>query len=238
MKYIVPILTFFLCLNSYSQEKTIIKGFQGLKHQKRITIDINSLPTSKHSFHFLLPCIGRSSIFGMLDSLEPQVQPQDFLTIVFDAKDKENIFDLVKKRVETFSCTVRVIFEKKNLGFWGHGVRNKYANSLKGDFILHCDDDDIYLPNAISTIRKICTDKKKLYIFKIMNHGRETWQIPKIYLRNISTQCGVIPASYNKLGKWAPFHGGDFSFYKELSTKIRHRNIIFIDFLIYKIRPD
>jgi len=234
MKYFVSFFLALLLCNFAIYSKQNVTLIQGINDKKRMTIDLGVLSPSSYSFHFLLPSIGRKSIFRMLDSLEPQLEPQDFVTIVFDAKDVHTTFEDVKKRVESFPCTAQVIFEEKNLGHWGHGIRNKYAHILEGDFVMHCDDDDIYLPHTIEKIRKICLDPTKLYIFKTNYHGRIWWRRPVIRFLNIATPCGVIPNAYNGLGNWKPRRGGDADFYKDVSKRIKPQDTIFVDLIIYK----
>ena len=54
-----------------------------------------------------------------------------------------NNLEKVKKYCdENIRGQISIIYEDKNLGFWGHGIRNKH-NKLKGDFIFHIDDDEI-----------------------------------------------------------------------------------------------
>ena len=57
------------------------------------------------------------------------------------------------------------------------------------------------------------------------------WKDKNIIHTKISTQSGVIPMKFNKDGFWGLRYGGDFDFYKDLSTKF---NMVFIDKLIYR----
>ena len=119
------------------------------------------------SFHILIATIGKNSIFNILSTLKNQLSEIDYLTIVFDNLDKSKNINKIKEFTNAFLCKVNIIMEEKNLGFWGHGIRNKH-NNLEGDFIFHIDDDDILLDNAMNTIRKICKDTRIIYIFKII----------------------------------------------------------------------
>lgn len=232
------VLFFFICSFINILQSHAIALYTGLAAQKREEIILEQLESSRYSFHFLLTTIGRRSILNILQSLEKQVQKQDYLTIVFDAQDIDNVLEKVKEYTAQFKCTVTIIVEEKNLGYWGHGIRNKYAYGLPGDFILHCDDDNAYIANAIAVVRKICQNPAVLYLFKIrISESRFVWKEPKIYYSNIDTACGVIPAQYNHLGRWEYFHGGDAAFYKGISTKIDPQNIVFVDFPIYQWRP-
>jgi len=238
----------------------LVKIYENLYNPQEKTVDINTLPPAHPSLHFLLATIGRNTIFRMLDSLGAQLEPQDYLTIVFDARDDDNVLEKVKLTTSKYPCTVNIIFEEENLGFWGHGIRNKYQD-LPGDFILHCDDDNFYTPDSISVIRKICTDKTKFYSFQVRpiasdmlnkieitsSYKRRRRQIPithdvkKILLpRDTDTGSGVIPAAYNKLTRWEYVYGGDKEFYKKLYDLIDPHKIVLVDFTHYyriKTRP-
>ena len=184
-----------------------------------------------YSFHVLLATIGKSSIFNILKQLKKQLNMNDYLTIVFDGINNSYNAIFVKKFCENFSCKVNIIVEKDNLGFWGHGIRNKY-NYLEGDFIYHIDDDDTLYDDTFNNIRYHCKDLNTIYIFKIMLENKSiVWNEKKIKYSKISTQSGVIPMNINKNGYWELKYGGDFDFYNNLSKKY---NIIFIDKLIYK----
>jgi hypothetical protein len=176
--------------------------------------------SSPPSLHVLLTTIGRPSIINMLYVLSEELHSRDYLTIVFDAKDEGGVFEQVKNYVRAFPCHCSVIFEPINLGFWGHGIHNKY-NVLPGDFIMHADDDDIYLPGSFETIRSTCTNKNTLYIFKIIRINGSTISGNPIIHGNISTQSGMIPRRYNSRSTWGYYYGGDFNFYPKRHEKTR-----------------
>ncbi|MBA3953855.1 glycosyltransferase family 2 protein [Candidatus Dependentiae bacterium] len=209
--------------------------FEGNENPKKKVINVNTSQVYHTSLHFLLTTIGRQSIFRMIKSLENQVKPQDFLTIVFDSKDRDSVFEAVKTKVTELPCKVNVMWEEKNLGYWGHAIRNKH-NNLPGDFILHCDDDDIYLPGSLDTIRAVCQNKNKLYVFRFRMLGSNVWNEPRIAMSNIGTPCGVIPSAYNLLSTWEPVVGGDCMFYENLAKAIGDNKLVFVDYLIYFVK--
>jgi len=184
------------------------------------------------SFHILLATIGKISILNILGLLKKQLTEIDFLTIVFDGKEKSKNIEIIQKFCESgFLCKVNVIIEEKNLGYWGHSIRNKYID-LEGDFVYHIDDDDIIMDNTFDIIRKYCNDTNVIYIFKIiLENNKIIWKKPQIELNSISTQSGIIPINMNKNSKFELKYGGDYSFYKTLSEKYP---MIFIDKIIYK----
>lgn len=186
------------------------------------------------SLHILIATTGRSSLLAMLKSLYPQLKANDYLTIIFDGKDDNHIFKKVKKILKKFPCLHSLIMEPINLGHYGHGIRN-YHNHLAGDFIMHADDDGIYVDNAMEIVRSHCKDKDTLYIFKMLcKDGFVVWIDPEILFTEIGTPMGVIPAAYNSQSTWSYRYGGDFKFYDTLQKIIP--KIEFIDHVIYLSR--
>ena len=184
-----------------------------------------------YSYHVLLATIGKNTIFNILNMLKIQLLKTDFLTIVFDGKNISKNIDLIEKYCNNFICKVNIIVEEENLGYWGHGIRNKH-NNLEGDFIYHIDDDDILHEDTFENIRKYCIDINIIYLFKIkLENNNIVWKKRIIKEGEISTQSGIIPMHINKNGYWTLRYGGDFDFYNNLSKTY---NIIFIDKIIYK----
>ena len=172
-----------------------------------------------HSLHILLATIGRKQLLNMIDSILPHLHSYDYLTVVYDAKDIDNTRPQVEKLFEDIKATCTVYMEPKNLGFWGHGIRNEWASKLAGDFILHADDDNIYYPNSFDFIRENCTNPETLYLFQIRyNNSKNLVPNPKkpIVMGNIDTASGVIPRALNTKGWWKLEYGGDGKFYEQI----------------------
>ena len=189
------------------------------------------------SFHFLLATIGRPSLQRMVESLLPQLRKRDYLTIVFDGPESIKSYDLIwyQKLTNRTSATLSLIVEGKNLGFWGHGIRNKHC-LLPGDFVLHCDDDDVYLPQSLDVIRENCVDLETVYVFKMrMENGEIIPRNTDLCLGNIGTPNGVIPAKLNAACKWGLRHGGDWDFYSDLFSQAN--DTLMINEVIYQVRP-
>lgn len=183
------------------------------------------------SFNILIATLGRPSLQRMLDSLSPQLEEQDCLTLVFDGHSQIPMFDLSK-----FKCTVKQFFEPIALGSWGHAIRNKYSSLLdKRDFVMHADDDDFYLPNVFLELRKYCVDSNTLYVAK-MYLSRFNRVIPEgnfIKINHIGTPNGIIPFELNKQQQWKYQYGGDGLFYESIS-KLSNKTI-FLPTVIYQV---
>ena len=184
------------------------------------------------SFHILIATIGKESIFNIIDSLNQQLNENDYLTIVFDGPNLPNI-DKVKMKTLKLKCKVNIIVEEKNLGFWGHAIRNKY-NNLEGDFVFHIDDDDNIVNDCMNTLRNICQDKNTIYIFKMDVNNDIIWKTKEIIHGEIGTPMGIIPTKINSTSYFTYKYGGDFDFYKKLEND--GNKIEYIDKVIYMVR--
>ena len=183
------------------------------------------------TFNILIATTGRKTLNIMLNSLVNELVHDDCLTIVFDGNvcSEEN-----KKILDTFKCKVNIYEEKIPLGYWGHGIRNKYASILEErDFILHADDDDMYVKNIFSFFRANCLNLDTLYIGRVY-FGKNYYKIYMpddtkiIRIGNVSTQCGIIPYKLNNSGCiWRNFYGGEGSFYVQIIKKAS--NVVYFD---------
>jgi hypothetical protein len=191
----------------------------------------------------LLVTIGRPTLKAMLESIKSQIRDIDYLTIIVDGPKFE---EDTKKIVDEFDfdsnsiCKFNFIVHPENLGYWGHPIRNIYQTQLKGDFILHCDDDDIYLENAFDDIREaVSKDLNKMYVFKmwISKKGNYRWFNKAVVMGNIGTPMGIIPNKPECMGRWKDFVGGDGRFFEATHKKLGTQNVEFVDKFIYRVRP-
>lgn len=216
--YIIGLRNKEECEENYLKEGRYLGRIYNKSHKKKKSINI------------LISTLGKKTIFRTLISLKNQLCDEDYLTIIFDGVNTN--IELIRLFTEkNFKCNVEIIFEEKQQGYWGHGIRNKYKN-LKGDFIHHSDDDDEYLPDAIESMKNICISNNIIYIFKIIReNGDIIWKNKEIKVNKISTQSGVIPNHINKEGYWELKYGGDFDFYKKITE---NNKVLFINKIIYK----
>jgi hypothetical protein len=183
------------------------------------------------TFHVLIATVGRPTLQRMLLSLEDQLCENDCLTIVFDGHTNVPLFDLSRMK-----CKVFQYCEPVALGYWGHGIRNKYAALLEPrDFVMHADDDNVYVSDAFDSLRKHCLEITTLYVFLVQFSNGSTVG-KKMSNAFIDTACGVIPYEYNKNATFQLTYGGDGMFYEELNTKYG-KHAVFKNHVIYLIRP-
>lgn len=193
------------------------------------------MSNKKDSISILIASTGRPTLQRLLDSLKYQLHENDFIYIVVDGNEYREKVDVILEQFTGYKCNLEVRYEEKNLGFWGHSIRNKHQGSLKGDYILHADDDDAYTLCAMDFVRSgIAEHPGKMLVFKMCHSDFRdyVWAQEEVRPGNIGTPNGVIPNIPERMGYWEEEPGGDSDFY--LSCKFEH---VFINNSIYVIRP-
>jgi len=192
------------------------------------------------SLHILVATIGRPGPHGLLRllaSIEPQLQETDALTVVYDARDDGHTqlyARLVVERLVKRGVAAQVHVEERNLGHWGHGIRNKWGPRLHtGDFVLHCDDDNVLKRDGLALVRN-CIQRDRiehrgrpdaLHVFKHSMHVAEwgmaplPWTFPLLPSAGLAdTGDGAIPRAINAAVPWPLKYGGDGAFYAAADT--------------------
>jgi hypothetical protein len=184
--------------------------------------------------------IGRPTLNKMLLSLVNELTEKDTLYIFIDGKDNEtNSKLIINEIINSFVCEVIITVEDTPLGYWGHGLRNKYQSQLKGDYIMHADDDDAYIEGSFNKIREKINNSVNddvIFYYKFYTnflHKTFVWNHPRLSFGNIGTPSGIIPNKPDLFGEWGYIHGGDYNFYK--SCKFEHQE--FVDEIIYIVKP-
>ena len=178
---------------------------------------------NRYNFNIVLTSSGRPTLQRMVDSIAPQLTSHDYLTILWDSEPHPISVPADVK----YLC----IKNPEPLGYWGHASRNKWLPELPGDFFLHGDDDDVYLPGAMEVIRSH-VDAPKLFIFRFVRGELiKPPTIPaKIAHKLIGTPSGVHPR-VSEWPVWGLFHGGDAQFYQGLEQQLP---VQFVDHVIYR----
>ena len=198
-----------------------------------------SIQSSKISVNVIIASSGRETLPYMLDSISPQLDETDFLTIISEERH-ESVLTMVS--AVRCKCTVITVANSKPLGFWGHGSRTQWQGYLPGDYHMNGDDDDLFAPNAIENIKEIINGRLEpptLYIFHFIkrNPDGQLVVIPPADYFNVTqdligTPCGVYRNIPN-LPKWDSIRGGDGRFYIALKSKVA--KVTFVRNIIYQV---
>jgi glycosyltransferase involved in cell wall biosynthesis len=123
----------------------------------------------------------------------------------------------------------------------GHAGRVAGINLATGTHLAFMDDDDIYTPGAIETIRAAACDRPVIFRIDHYAHGN-LWRDPEIRFGNVSTQMYLVPNDPARLGSWTPHvpglpePGGDYTFIKETCEQMGEP--VWREEIIARLRPD
>lgn len=193
----------------------------------------------KPSITYLIASTGRETLKDTLRSLYGQFDfGLDVVQLYFDGKCEKGI-EFFNEEFDLYGRNLQVEFLPESLGYWGHGIRNKFQIQCGTDYIHHMDDDDIYCAGSIPAARNILKSHYgKVVLCKFRTHGKRiVWSKKIIAEGEIGTPSGFIFNRPEIMGHWALGYGGDYSFYKDVEDKIGKENIVFHDLLIVKTRP-
>jgi hypothetical protein len=190
------------------------------------------------TFHILIATAGKPCLINMLNSLKDELNENDAITIVFDGENSISKSTFSNEWLIGHKSKINIIEQIPNLGYWGHGIRNKYQSILepKTTFILNADDDDIYVKGTFKTLREQCTNSSILYIAKFFVKNNKVVvpsQNNKIIQDDIGTPCGIIPFDIANKSVWEHRYGGDFDYYNQLQKYCTQ--IKFLDTIIYVV---
>jgi hypothetical protein len=198
--------------------------------------------TAIPSFHILIGCGGRKTLQRLLESVIWQLEKDDAITIVFDGEHARAKSGYSDTWTSNSVCSIFTYDQIPNLGagIGSEPVRSKYQSQLEKTttYIMHADDDDIYLPDAFNKLRNECKNLHTLYIAKFDNDNNRNNIIPryntnKIEYTNIGSPCGIIPFQYASSASWQSKRGGDYEYYNQLQHQVK--NIIWLNTIIYRV---
>lgn len=193
------------------------------------------------SITFFLCTIGRRCAKTMLQSILKQYgKGIDKVEMFFDGPNFQEVGpEYFQEEIEAFGEDLVIHVLPENLGCWGHSIRNAYQKTFTTDYVWNIDDDD-YIPDGV--VPRIREDLKanfgKMLMYKFRNSDGIRWRNPIIEHGNVGTPSGLIPNRPEVFGHWGEWAGGDAHFYATTEGNIGRSNIIWIDFVTYKIRPE
>lgn len=113
---------------------------------------------------------------------------------------------------------------------WGHAARNQLMLVARGNTLLFMDDDDVYLPGALSAVRAaVAAEPDRLHIFRMRYaSGGELWTWPQVMQGNVSTQMIAVPNRPADLGTWGTRYEGDLDFISstKMGEPVWHEDVI------------
>jgi hypothetical protein len=161
------------------------------------------------AFSIIVPTCGRRSLARTLASLKNQVAAdKDEVLLVTDGCQPH------AARLFAASGLPGRCIEMAATHDYGGTQRNRGMDEARGDYLLFMDDDDIYTPDALETVRTALHDAPgcpHLFRMRYAADGRVLWHGRDLVLGNVSTQMIVFPNQPN-LKRWDSLHGHDHRF--------------------------
>lgn len=187
----------------------------------------------------IVPTIGRETLVRTVESCRGATE----ILVVPDGRDAHTA---AQDLLPANGLPVRILEPDTDvrMGEYGHPQRNKGMAEAKGGWLMFLDDDDVFVPGAISFVNARLTTRRP-HIFRMHygegspEHGLTLWGEPELHSCNVGTPMFVIP---NKtLPEWRPNPGvqdgrsGDFLFITE-ACELQGKPV-FVDKVIAEVRP-
>lgn len=176
----------------------------------------------------IIPTLGRPSLDRTIKSIRGQLRDGDEVLIVSDGPRPE-----AQALALSAGASFR-FFEGPLTRKWGHAQRMLGMKEAVGDYLAFMDDDDIYLPGALDSMRRgIEETGAGLLLFRMIYYSRVLWDRPLIVYGNVSTQMVVVRNDPERLGAWAPRldtpegEGADFIFISDTASRGPSDSVVF-----------
>jgi glycosyltransferase involved in cell wall biosynthesis len=109
------------------------------------------------TFSIIVPTILRPTLAATLDSIQAAgLAPGDEVLVMVDAEHAHK--PLPPGVRASRAAPVAVYYSEVSRGGWGGPARNLGVKAAKGSHLLFIDDDDVYRPGAIDTIRAMVAE--------------------------------------------------------------------------------
>jgi glycosyltransferase involved in cell wall biosynthesis len=163
------------------------------------------------SLSIVVPTMGRSSLGKALQSIALQLGPEDEVLVVADV-DHDQL--QARKIFEVFEDE-RWKFGWCESTYGRGGAQRELGIAMStGTHLCFMDDDDWYLPGALSAMRSMASEVPVIFRMDCPWNGI-VWNRKTVDYGNIGTPMFVVPNRPGYLGSWTPFegiHGSDFTF--------------------------
>jgi glycosyltransferase involved in cell wall biosynthesis len=157
----------------------------------------------------ITPTIGRQSLMYTLLSVALQLEPGDEHIVIGDGVQPE-----AWTMCKAFGATYRDGPLSRN---YGNTQRDVAAAIATGEYLMYCDDDDTFTPDALALVREAVTVEPGIpHLFR-MRHPTFNllWQRPALVPGNVGTPMFVVPND-SRLALWNDSHpdayGADYRF--------------------------
>ena len=136
----------------------------------------------------ITPTISRPSLRDTLASIAPQLAAGDEHLVIGDGPQPDAAAMCAEFGASYHDGPVS--------GSWGTAQRDYGIGLATGDWLLFCDDDDVFAPGALDAVRAAVVDNPRTpHVFKMRRerYHDELWAFPEIREGNVGTPMIVTP---------------------------------------------
>lgn len=153
---------------------------------------------------------GRRSLVRTLHSIAYQKAPVEDVLVVGDGYH-EQTSQLCDTAKDTFDLPIRYVATEKTRD-WGHSQQNYALQHVRGDYVIYQDDDDIFLPRALTEAAELAEAEKEprpiIGRIKTPNFGL-LWQSSSPMDAVLDGHCLLVPNDKKRLGWFTTEYNGD-----------------------------
>lgn len=153
---------------------------------------------------------GRASLWRTLYSIAYQGAPIEDVLVVGDGY-KQVTAELVEMAASVLKLPVRYVATEQTRD-WGHTQQNYALKHVRGDYLVYQDDDDIFVPRALTEavrlIEQFESPRPMIGRIHTPHHGL-LWQVPSPAQAVLDGHCLVVPNDKRKLGYFTSTYSGD-----------------------------
>lgn len=183
----------------------------------------------------LIATSGRESLLEVLKQLKNDVKDNDEVVIVMDRIEIPNY--------HVDFPNFKFIRENKDVGYWGHSIRTKHQTQLKGEYVLHMDDDDLYCEGWREQIdiELYNNNYPEMITFSSYIEYSNKIKLAERNKRGVYDRCTINTLVKNELKyiklPWGKVRGGDVTRYQQIENLIikNNGNVCYSDFPLVKI---
>lgn len=159
----------------------------------------------------LIPTVARPELARMLQSVREQdLRPGDEVLLVSDDRH-----DVAAAYWAAAGLPGRhVPLSDGPHRDWGHTPRNRSMSLARADYLIHADDDDVFLPGAAARIRAAAAaHPRDFHVFPFIRHrDRHLVGSEGVIAHGLVGTPNLVHPRVAAHGEWGSVHGGDFQF--------------------------
>lgn len=148
----------------------------------------------------ITPTLARPSLRGTLASIAPQLHDGDEHIVIGDGAQP--------RAAETCAEYGASYQDGTQTHNYGAAQRDVGISLARGDWLLFCDDDDTFTPDALATVRQVVVDNPTMpHLFRMRYRasGVVLWQDDIVCEGNVGTPMIVVPTCL-ELPAWSDGH--------------------------------